>query len=288
MQIKIVIGTIAFMLTMMVFGYSALREPARLDRFTNAELGRSIESGAHIFANNCATCHGTDGTAQNCVDAAGNQIACQGLPLNYNGLLCGDPSQRMTDMGWKGTKAAYVLTTVSAGHGTIMPTWSEQFGGPLRQDQVRDVTNFVLNWESETLCAAPVVTFAWPEKAEDFLAGTDEIQVTEGDPARGQELFSITYGCQACHGTIDGSVPAVLGPSLANIETDGATRVEGMDALNYVYHSILYPSDFIAPECPTGPCAGPPSAMTANFGANDRMGGNPQDMADILAYVLQP
>ena len=30
MQIKIVIGTIAFMLTMMVFGYSALREPARL------------------------------------------------------------------------------------------------------------------------------------------------------------------------------------------------------------------------------------------------------------------
>ena len=33
MQIKIVIGTIAFMLTMMVFGYSALREPARLERF---------------------------------------------------------------------------------------------------------------------------------------------------------------------------------------------------------------------------------------------------------------
>mgnify|MGYP000868253688 FL=1 len=286
MQIKIVIGTIAFMLTMMVFGYSALREPARLDRFTNAELGRSIESGAHIFANNCATCHGTDGTAQNCVDAAGNQIACQGLPLNYNGLLCGDPSQRMTDMGWKGTKAAYILTTVSSGRGPIMPTWSEQFGGPLRQDQVRDVTNFVLNWESETLCAAPVVTFPWPEQAEDFLAGTDEIQVTEGDPARGQELFSVTYGCQACHGTVDGSIAGTIGPSLVNIETDGATRVEGMDALNYVYHSILYPSDHIAPECPTGPCAGPPSVMPANFG--QRMSENPQDLADILAYVLQP
>jgi hypothetical protein len=76
----------------------------------------------------------------------------------------------------------------------------------------------------------------------------------------------------------------VLGPSLTNIETDGATRVEGMDAATYVYHSILYPSDHIAPECPTGPCAGPPSAMPANFGA--RMGENPQDMADMLAVLL--
>ncbi|HRO22864.1 MAG TPA: c-type cytochrome, partial [Promineifilum sp.] len=117
MQIKIVIGTIAFMIAMMVLGYSALREPARLGRFTNAEVGRSIEAGSEIFANNCTTCHGTDGTAQNCVDSTGNQIACQGLPLNYNALLCGDVSQRMTDMNWSGTKANYVLSTISAGRG---------------------------------------------------------------------------------------------------------------------------------------------------------------------------
>ena len=122
MQIKIVIGTIAFMLTMMVFGYSALREPARLERFANAELGRSIEAGGHIFTNNCATCHGTDGKAETCFNAAGAQIACQGLPLNFNGQLCGEPSQRMTDMGWSGTKAAYVRTTVAAGRGPIQPS----------------------------------------------------------------------------------------------------------------------------------------------------------------------
>ena len=286
MQIKIVIGTIAFMLAMMVFGYSALREPARLERFTNAEHGRSIEAGAEIFVNNCATCHGIDGTAQNCVDAAGNAIGCQGLPLNNNALLCGDPSQRLIDMGWKGTKAAYVLTTVSAGRGPIMPTWSEEFGGPLRQDQVRNVTNFVLNWESETLCAAPVITFDWPETADEFLANTDLVQ--PGDATRGAELFSVTYGCQACHGTLDGSTPAAIGPSLTNIDTEGATRVEGMDAQTYIYHSILYPDDVIAPQCPTGPCAGPPSAMPHDFGA--RMSDPPEDlqhMADLLAYLLQ-
>ena len=104
------------------------------------------------------------------------------------------------------------------------------------------------------------------------------------DPTRGAELYALTYGCQACHGTLDGLVPAALGPSLLEIETVGATRVEGMDAATYVYHSILFPSDHIAPECPTGPCGGPPSAMPANFGA--RMGENPQDMADILAVLL--
>lgn len=282
MQIKIVIGTVAFMIAMMVLGYSALREPSRMERFTNAELGRSIEAGSEIFTNNCATCHGVDGKAQECFDAVGNQIACQGLPLNYNALLCGDVSQRMTDMGWKGTKHDYILTTVAAGRGPIMPTWAEQFGGPLRPDQVQNVTNFVLNYESEALCSEPVVTYEWPEFVEEFLAGPDV--TPPGDPARGQELFTVTYGCAACHGSLDGSTPAAIGPSLTNIETDGATRIDGMSAEDYVYHSILYPSDFIAPECPTGPCAGPPSVMPANFGA--RMSENPQDMADILAYLL--
>lgn len=283
MQIKIIIGTIAFMITMMVFGYAALREQSRLERFTNAELGRSIEAGSEIFVNNCATCHGIDGDAQECYDTAGNQIACQGLPLNYNSLLCGDVSQRMTDMGWDGTKHDFILTTISAGRGDIMPTWLDQFGGPLRPDQVQNVTNYVLNFESEELCAAPVVTYEWPELAADFLAGPDI--TAPGDPARGQELYTVTYGCAACHGSLDGSTPAAIGPSLANIETDGATRVEGQDAQQYIYHSILYSSDHIAPECPTGPCAGPPSTMPANFGA--RMGENPQDMADILAVLLQ-
>jgi mono/diheme cytochrome c family protein len=187
----------------------------------------------------------------------------------------------MVEMGWKGTKHDYILTTISAGR-NVMPTWHEQFGGPLRNDQVENVANFVLNFESEELCAAPVVTYEWPELAEEFLAGPDV--TPPGDPARGTELFTVTYGCSACHGTLDGATPAAIGPSLVDIETTGAERVEGMDALQYVYHSILYPSDHIAPDCPTGPCAGPPSAMPATFAS--RMGENPQDMADILAAIL--
>lgn len=279
MQIKIIIGTIAFMMTMMVFGFAALREPARLDRFTNAEAGRSIEAGAEIFLNNCATCHGVNGEAQECYDAAGNQIGCQGLPLNHAPLLCGDRPQRVDAMGWAGTKQDYILQVVAVGRGAIMPTWSEQFGGPLRPDQVQNVTNFVLNYESEELCSQPIVTYDWPETVEEFLPLQNP-----GDPVRGEELYTITYGCAGCHGQMDNEASAAVGPWLGNLSEVGATRVEGQGAEEYTYHSILYPSDFIAPECPTGPCAGPPSTMPANF--PQRMGENPQDMSDILAFLL--
>jgi hypothetical protein len=70
---------------------------------------------------------------------------------------------------------------------------------------------------------------------------------------------------------------------LGNIAEEGATRIDGYTAADYVYHSILLPSAFIAPDCPNGPCTGPPSAMPANFAL--RMT-SLQEMADVMAYVL--
>jgi mono/diheme cytochrome c family protein len=279
MQVKIIIGTIAFMLTMIILGFAALREPARLQAFALAEEGRAIENGARIFYGNCATCHGIDGMAQNCVDAAGESIACQGLPLHDYFLLCGDRPQRLEVTNWQGTKRTFVETTVAAGRvGTVMPTWSEEFGGPMRDDQVQDVTSFVLNWESEELCATPPVEYDWAEDVEDELAKHDP-----GVPARGEELYT-SYTCIVCHGNLEEEGSATIGPWLGDIAERGDEQVPGQSAAQYVYHSILYPNDFIAPECPTGPCAGPPSTMRQDF--RYAMATTPQDMADILAYLL--
>lgn len=279
MQVKVTIGTIALMLTMVIFGYVALREPARLERFTAAELGRSIERGAHLYDANCANCHGIHGRSEVCYDpSSGEQIGCIGLQLNSQALLCGDVSERMTIMGWEGTKEAYILSTVAAGRmGTEMVMWSEQFGGPLRQDQVRNVTNFVLNWETDELCSGEIVRFDWPENVEDLLA-----EYPEPDAANGKALY-VTYGCSGCHGVPDEGIVAAVGPAQDNLREVGATRIEGMTALQYVYESILHPSDFIVPDCPNGPCTGPPSAMPANLG--DRMATNPADMVDLFAYL---
>ncbi len=282
MQVKIVIGTIAFMLTMMIMGFAALREPARLEEYTHAFAGRSIENGARIFEGNCATCHGIHGKGEVCYNAAGEQIGCQGLPLNYQPLLCSDNSDRtarMNAMNWAGTKEAFVESVVSAGRaGTAMPVWSAQFGGPMREDEIKNVVAFVLNWESDSLCNEELPTFDWPALAETFL---DDFP--DGDAAKGEALF-VSYGCSGCHGAPDGSVPASVGPDLSNIAVDGEARIEHYTAVMYVYESILEPNAFIADQCPTGPCIGPPSAMPANFA--ERMGTNPQDLADLLAYLL--
>ncbi|PIE81805.1 MAG: hypothetical protein CSA11_02745 [Chloroflexi bacterium] len=281
MQVKVTIGTVAFMLVMIIFGYAALREPARLERYTEAELGRSIETGAHLFIGNCANCHGDNGLALECKDpATGEEIGCIAPALKSYWLLCGDVTQRMEVLNWQGSKEAFIQSTISSGRpGTEMPTWSNEFGGAMRPDQVRDVANFVLNYETEELCAVAPATYAWPEVVDDFLAEHEP-----GDAANGEALF-ITYGCNGCHGVPnDSSTVATVGPELTGLAGVAALREEGKTAEQYVYESILYPNDFIAPDCPNGPCTGPPSAMRQTYESD--IAANPQDMADILEYLL--
>ena len=291
MQVKVIIGTISFMLTMIVLGFAALREPARLETYAAASIGRSIETGAHIFEQNCASCHGIEGKAEQCSDpSSGESIACVGLPLNNPQLICGAKPAKLDTIEYAGTKDAYILSTVASGRpGTKMPTWSERFGGPMRDDQIQDVTAFVLNWEGEWLTETGECPtgFEWPDTVEEYLVMdiTDPIvyATQPGDAANGEALYT-SYTCVVCHGSLDGSAPATLGPPLTNIAVDGATRVDGYSAAQYVYESILNPNAFIAPDCPTGPCAGPVSSMRQTFAFD--MGSNPQDMADLLAYIL--
>ena len=68
MQTKVVIGTLSFMLVMIILGLAALLEPASLERITEARAGRQIEAGAVLFAGSCVECHGVDGKAEMCIE----------------------------------------------------------------------------------------------------------------------------------------------------------------------------------------------------------------------------
>ncbi len=129
------------------------------------------------------------------------------------------------------------------------------------------------------------VTVVLPTETRPATAGKWPALVSAlpaGDPARGEELYKGDLGCLACHGdpAVEGS--NAVGPWHGRIAVEGATRIAGYTSADYLYESILWPSAFIASECPPAPCAGPPSAMPADFG--DRM--TPQDMAHVLAYML--
>jgi len=102
--------------------------------------------GAELFEINCSGCHGKQGE--------GIPGLCP--PLNDKYFF----ESRLSDVGWSGTLEDYIVATVAsgrlnstrpklyAGQGTpAMPAWSEEFAGPLREDQIRSIATFVLNWE---------------------------------------------------------------------------------------------------------------------------------------------
>ena len=285
MQVKVVIGTIAFMLTMIILGYAALREPERLEHFTAAREGRTIETGAKLYIDNCATCHGVEAKAEECYDSAGNSITCQGLPLNNYFLVCGDAPARLEQTRFEGTKQQFVERTIAAGRsGTVMPPWSVRYGGPMRDDQVLNVAAYVLNFENDEFCAQEPISFDWPDSVDDFLTmDSEDFVAAPGDAANGATVYT-SYACNSCHGNVDETGSNQIGPWLGEIAEVGATRVEGQTASQYVYESILHPNDYIAPDCATGPCVGPPSAMVQDLAF--RMSSNPQDMVDLLAYLV--
>lgn len=277
MQVKIVIGTVAFMLTMVILGYAALIEPSRLEHFAAAAEGREIETGAELYDNNCATCHGIDGAALECYDAGGELTSCQGLPLKNQRLVCGDRPERLNDMAWNGTKHAFVYRTVAAGRGRIMPVWSQEYGGPMRPDQIENVTSYVLNFESEEFCSAPPApNYEWEETFAEFTVNWEP-----GDAARGQELYNVNYGCAGCHGGDDSDASwSGTGPWLGNIMENAPQRVPGVDPEEYIYESILNPSAFLVPGYADGLM---PQDFANRMGIDPEM--TPQDMQDIIAFL---
>src|SRR5436305_5669741 len=60
-QQRLLLGIATFVGMLLLVGWVAVNEPARMDVFTQQYQGRSIENGAATFLNNCSPCHGVDG-----------------------------------------------------------------------------------------------------------------------------------------------------------------------------------------------------------------------------------
>jgi len=129
--------------------------------------------------------------------------------------------------------------------------------------------------EEET--AAPEATEE--EAAPSEAPAAEEVALTVPIPEEVAPIF-VKAACTGCHVIPDvpGAVGAV-GPDLSEIGLVGATRVEGLSAVEYIRQSILDPNAFIAPECPTGPCL--PGLMIQNLG--DVL--TPEEIDHVVAYL---
>lgn len=396
MENRILVGITMFVATMLLVGWVAINENARMESFDRHFNARAIERGAHLFAANCSTCHGVDGLGaqgrapalnspllfghdflapvtrqmealdselatleQERIDLAteltnpsttaeriaeiearlteignlingpdgistqmaalqeeANSIVSQlqpavdaGYPLSVNedGTIEYQPS-RLGQLAWGGDLNNFLFTTLVHGRptsisywgGNQMVAWSQRAGGPLRDDELRDLVAYIQNWDKgadwtvadalavrqypivpgvggapEGPVEEPVGREADPAALAQQIAGT-------GDAARGERVYEGTtrpatgqsiQSCAGCH-----SQASVAPPTEAKWDAVITERLElpqfaGYTVEQYLIESIIHPEAYIVP-----PYAG---GMPATYG--DQL--SARDLADILAYL---
>ena len=160
-------------------------EPWRLASAEEDLLQEQIESGANLYATNCVICHGPIGEG------------VVGPPLNrpeWRENLTELERERIKEMltsviarGRGGTDNPHWEFSQVGGERVItsrtrMPTWGQQDGGPLNEQQVEDLVVFLMNYD-------------WPQGGDNLVAPhipparlTKTVQRTGTDPNTGREM----------------------------------------------------------------------------------------------------
>lgn len=287
---RVLVGTVSIVIGMLTLGYVAITEQDRMASFTTSYEARNIEAGAILYESQCATCHGDHGQG--------------GRGPALNDVLLFDGT-RTTAIGWTGTVHDFVYLTVAGGrprpsefyaalgNANRMPTFSNRFGGPLREDEVLAVSAFVMNWGEAYKDASGQFPQATPTPNPN-AAGTDiTIELPAGDAARGEALVTST-GCTACHvgpaaGTVAPAWESAVAVDGKGVAIHAEERWSAPDYAgaatstdHFLFESIVNPNAYITPpgEGATWP-AGGPSVMPGNYGTSLLK----QDVADIIAYL---
>src|SRR5258706_8652731 len=283
MSWRVIVGTLSLVITMILLGYVAVTEQDRMANFGIAYTAREIEAGGTLFESNCAPCHGLDGKG------TGRAPALNTPDLLTNG-------KRLADAGFAGTVHDFILLTVSGGRPRAsaafsqypqrMPTWSQAYGGPLRDDQINYIVIYILNW-------APALANVTPEPTQAVVAvGTDTTQkLPAGDASAGQQVVQ-TMGCPACHISQGGTT---LGPNWQpatdnnsqGVGTRAPERIKAADYKGkatsgdqYLFESIVAPDAYIVPGNAAYAAAGV-SIMPHDFATKL----SAQNVADVIAYL---
>lgn len=297
---KIFLGVAGAMLSVVLTVFQFSIEETRMKAQEDNWNGRSIEKGAELFSNNCSNCHGADG---------------RGLP-NVAPAIHSKYffTQRIVDVGWAGSLHDFVELTIAGGRPSkvgaqwaqMMPTWSNHFGGPLRDDQVQHLVNFVLNWEADAITQTaaedpfqcfrnaptrPLEGDKSPEALGIKTCTADGVAVMPGEapptptpaaatgPRPPQQLFT-AMGCSGCHKLDQDQTADNIGqpgPNMRNLPETAGQNVPGEDAATYVHNSIVDPTAFVHPGYVGG-------IMPGNF--KDQM--SAEEIDSLVAWLLDP
>ncbi len=222
-----------------------LVEPARINDERDNFYEKEVEMGRSLYANSCASCHGTlaQGGSASLSDPA--VTAPWPAPSLNNIVARYDGSTTITDI------RTFIYTTIDRGRpGTPMPTWGTAFGGSMNDQEMQAITEYLLSIQTG--------------EVEDLDA-----QAFVGKS--GEELFSTN--CARCHGV---RAEGYVGPSLLNVferygaDNDGTTDSESDTAARALVRYTLNIGRYV----PTG-------ALMPAFA--DTL--TPEAIEEIIAYL---
>jgi mono/diheme cytochrome c family protein len=227
------------------------------------------------------------------------------LDTNVDGAP--DGPGRLDQVDWGSTLYDFTFTTLVHGRptsisyweGNQMVAWAQSGGGPLRNDQIDDLTNYILNWDKgddwEIQDALLVEQYALVpgmggggggEMADPAGDDVDVIIQTiidegiTGDVTRGEAIYNNVQqselnsrlGCAGCHGVAAGPATEETWASIPDrLASD--PMFSDYSPEQYIIESIVRPADYIVD--------GWGANMPNNFG--QRM--SVQDIADVMVYL---
>jgi mono/diheme cytochrome c family protein len=214
-QFKILLGILFTAATVVALVIYGLNEDNRMNQYQKNFAARSVQSGADYFERYCIICHGPKGEG----------VPGKGPPLNRTDLLDLKTTPYLKTIKWNGTTADFLRDTIAAGRPQFsqyyanegyldhMPTWSNDYGGPLRPDQINSLVNFILNWapgEYQPVVAIVTPTpgpTATPIPPEEILKAIP-FPVPPSDAILGEGKTIFEKNCSPCHGVnLDGKGP---------------------------------------------------------------------------------
>ncbi|HXF70124.1 MAG TPA: cytochrome c [Thermoflexus sp.] len=284
---RIIGATVLMLATVITIGMVWLTEEQRMARYEALHKAKAIENGALIYEQYCSTCHGPQGEG---VPGKGPDLN-PGVFRHYEELK--------TTQNYANSLRNFIKLSIAAGrpirstyradevYAEPMPTWSQEFGGPLRPDQIENLVEFILNWQAAEALPTPTPAFE--------AIGSDLTRpLPPGDPQRGKALWDqevkqasgVPASCKACHSLKPGET--IVGPSLAGIATIAAQRIQAPDYKGqaktpeeYIRESIQQPNAYIVDPNQFAAAPGV-SKMPATLG--NQM--SAQDLADLIAFLM--
>lgn len=198
---NLTIATLFLLASTLLLGYIWVRENSVLRDRTERFEGTLIAHGARDYEQYCASCHGL--TGEGGVSAGAPQI--NNLPNTLGDRLEG-PNGIVAKYG---TVRNFVEATITSGvRGTAMPRWSTRLGGPLRDDQIRNVAAYIENWWGPNGANITADAAAAAKRFKDAAAQQASAGAPDTPVGRGGALYQAN--CASCHNlnAKDSGVPA--------------------------------------------------------------------------------